>query len=324
MIVDNIPLAGSPAKLLSPSAQDINLVSEKAGHLEPILDGQAFEIDGLSLYVEGPDLLSRLKSSAPLFEINLTKEVAPDLFLDPYAHRIHTVGGGADFSNGLMKNCVIVQINGRDTLVSTQAEDARWRSARYQMNKPTSFAHAAWELDASQSSDAFEYSVTVDFWTDGQSMTEPPTATVALAAPGTTLDKPRVAQAVGWPGKVVAFQLHFGAKVHKQSTMSIRTEMPGKGGLGHGLLRAIALAEATAPLHHYISLAEVMDASVDAQFIPNTNQPVGFVATLDFSARLEEKEKLSVAILDDTAFTWFEMRLNGTELRRPHMVKSNP
>lgn len=106
MIIDRMPLAGRAAYLGDGDSINLAAAADQSGRTDEILEGQSYEIAGLSLYLEGDDLLALYaRDDKPLIQVAVIKEMFPGLFADPNAHRVHTVAGFEDLRRGTGRAC---------------------------------------------------------------------------------------------------------------------------------------------------------------------------------------------------------------------------
>ena len=97
MIIDQIALSGLDAYLIDREQDPLNVnlaQSGQIGHSIQPGEGRVFELSSISLLCRSDRLYELMSRQAtPLFTIDVSKEMFPGLYSDPYAHRVHNLAG---------------------------------------------------------------------------------------------------------------------------------------------------------------------------------------------------------------------------------------
>jgi hypothetical protein len=331
MIIDQSALSGLPAYLIpdangTSASVDLSRTPGVAGRSLRLWPGDTMQVSGIQLLLEAADLEQLFGwQSAPLLSVRVKKEMFPLLIEDPYANRVHNVGGFEDLQRGRGDSLRILEVGGIPTLVSAGQGATKWSSMIYRMAQPVRFSAAAWHLDGSRNvpADAFTYSLTLDLWGDGRPLTQPASESVNLA---TTLrpDDNRFARFTH-DGAAAAYQIHFQAEVDHDSYLRERLAgLNDAESVGRPLLQAVNLLEPLEPVHEFHSLHELMLNSSEHELHWVPGSPLRrMTAVLDVSATLTGPDRADVPgesielTVHTDAFTYVEARLAATVLVRP-------
>ena len=324
MITDRFPLTGSPAYLAAPGG-GIDLAAgvpaagsgPASGISPPIGEHRVLDVDSIDLLFEANDLVPLLARAAqPIIEVRTKKELFPQLVTDPFARRVHTIGGMDDFSRGTLDGCRVMEIEGRATLVTETGGAARWTSPRFVFAGPLPIADVAWELALSRLGpvSTFDYDLKLRVW-DG-----PPDALVAQAAVAITGGAgPAAPRARQLPADVVAtaVQLEFVARVSREAAVieshSIETS---DGRLGIPMLQAIHLLERRDSAMAFHSLHELNVRSKEFTLYGTGDAPLTTgIARLDFRAALTGGDAIEIVVAPGS-FRAFEARLSASIIER--------
>jgi hypothetical protein len=331
MIIDQSALSGLRAYLIpdthgTPTSVDLSRLPGVAGRSLRLGPGDTLQVSGIQLLLEADDLEQLFgRQSPPLLSVRVNKEIFPMLIEDPYANRVHNVGGFEDFQRGRGDGLRVLDVGGIPTLVSAGHGATTWSSMVYQMAQPVRFSAAAWHLDASRNvpTGAFAYSLTLDLWANGQLLTQPASESVNLAA-SQRPDENRFTRFTH-DEAATAYQIHFQADVHQDNYMRERIVGPNDPeSVGRPLLQAVNLLEPLEPAHEFHSLHELLLNCSEHELHWAPGSPLRrMTAFLDVSATLTgpDREGLSGESIELTvhteAFTYVEARLAATVLVRP-------
>ncbi len=316
MIIDQTPLAGAEAYLTSSDGR-VNLAegSGRAGATQEIAEGLAHEIDSMGLLLEGEDLLPLYaRQEKPLFTIELTKEMFPGLFRNPYASRVHQLAGLEALRRGEFDGMQAMEVNGVPTLVTLGDSSAIWRSAIYRLPKPTTIADIAWDLAPSRKThkEAFRYQIDIEIWRDSPEGPSQTQAVVTDRAP----DEERFRDSIDLE-RVAAFRLGLRAAVRRDQQMQeLMVGLPERDPLGLPLLQAIYLREPVASRFAFSSLLEVTAGASQYHLFEEAEGPARrLLVHLPFAATLLKGESISLTVMDDR-IKRLEARLNALVLVR--------
>ncbi|MCA8931916.1 MAG: hypothetical protein KDA49_05580 [Rhodospirillaceae bacterium] len=331
MIIDRMPLAGRAAYLGDGDSINLAAAADQSGRTDEILEGQSYEIAGLSLYLEGDDLLALYaRDDKPLIQVAVIKEMFPGLFADPNAHRVHTVAGFEDLRRGTRAGLRALEVDGIPTLVATGTGKSGWRSAIYRMPHAITLSDAAWDMAVSRltPADTFTYSLSVEVWVSGQDIEAEPGTVVALTPPDAGPGQARLATGLTLPDgspvdKVIAYRVLLSAEVYHDTLLSERhVGLPSDEGLGCPLLRAVHLLEPTVSSLDFHSLHEIEAAGAQARLL-DPPKFTRMIASLDVPATLNRKERMQIRVRKD-AFKRAEAWLDGEVRLRPPLVDTDP
>jgi hypothetical protein len=338
MIIDRAQLAGLDAYLQEPSNPGvIDLaglsVFPVRARTTALPKGRQLEISGVRILMEGQDLgpmfqFQRDSGGSPfsIFQVSIVKEMFPDLYADPFRHRVHNVAGNQDFREGTLKNGTIMEIEGVPTIVSLGKGVCQWISKVYRLPGPITIDGVAWELATSRLSPAesFRYQIVVDC-RDGAGNA------VGSITSGTGMrsaDQPRVKDLrTSVIRGVSSLQVTFKAEVKQDSTLMERQLPTFNESVGRPLLRAVNVLELLGDsIYDIHSLTELEHVSRDMRLNETPGpQITRATLTLDLNAILVSSETQdsaggrfeSVALtLHSRQFNRFEARLVGDSMTR--------
>jgi hypothetical protein len=341
MIIDESSLSGLAA-YLTDEHSNTNLAGSITARWPPfgqtVGEGKLAEIRGLSLHLNGSDIESLwgLPSSLSppwLLSLRIVKEMFPRLYADPYANRVHFIGGFEDFRRGVAENLQVLEVDGIATLVSSEEGDCSWTSAMYKMPDPVRLNAAAWDMASARlaAPDSYHYSLSLETWQGTDPLDGPSSGTTPLtvassptpggAVPGATPDVPRLNQGAFDLHNVVAYRVKMTARVRGEAYVREQySEGNAAALLGFPLIRAITLLEPVAPAHDFYSLHEVTLASNEYKLFDNQdNPPVRFTAALNVAATLTKDEYMELHINVPDMQT-IEARLEATLKVRPPAI----
>lgn len=296
MITDRIQLAGLDAYFRDPATEKVNLgLITPTIRTAPVNKGKQIEISGIQLLIEHQNLLALLSYpsddqdipiEAPLFKISVVKEMFPNLFADPFSHRVHNIAGYIDFKEGTLANGRVMEIDGIPTIVSIGKDDCIWVSKEYKMPDPISIDAIAWELATSKLThpDSFFYCIKIspkDILGNILPPIEIGNTDMMLKA-----DAKRAIDSLDNTG-IKSFQITFTAKVLEDSNIKERHLPNINEKVGRPLLRAINILEPIKSIYEINSLSEVQNLCSNFQFFENSGTVITrFTGTLDISATL--------------------------------------
>lgn len=320
MMIDRITTAGVSAYVPnSVAAAGLNLAGGQ-GRIGPVGAGKVLRISGIQLSIAASPLVSLLERQAsPMVEILIEKELLTGLFDDPYARRIHTVGGYEDFRRGLAEQCAILEVDGVATLVSVGNATASWKSPIFGMPDPTNFVAAAWDLAVAKDltpADAFAYSIDLAGWYASDAVSGPASASLPIADTRGPADD-RHNRSIGFEQDVVAYQLIFRGDVRADSYLRER-RVAGESSesIGLPLLRSVSLLEEVDSAFSFHSLAELLLRSSRVHtFDDDAGVAARVTAYLDIPVILTAGESLLVRATD--AVDSLYAQLDAEELLRP-------
>jgi hypothetical protein len=326
MIIDQTTLAGRGAYLVDLDG-NVNLAFRPAPNIgrwpkydDEIGEGKIIDVEGINLQIESADLLTLYSYQArPILSLTIIKEMFPGLYNDPYAHRVHKIGGFDDFKRGRAKNIDVLEVEGTPTLVSVGYQACSWLSPIYNMPEPVSIDAVAWDLATARrpQDESFKYELEYRAWTGfgGGS----PTVTVQLAH-NLPPDAGRFKNIEAEVGnlEVVAYQIFFRANVKHDAYLRERYVGTRRGeSLGRPLLRAVNVLEQVEPLHTLYSLYELcLRSGEHLLFEQGTEPPQRLTVSLDVAATLTKGESVELTVHHE-GFTNVEARLDATVLVRP-------
>jgi hypothetical protein len=326
MISDRFPLTGTPAYLLGPIGNvDLMAVGGGApapfsGKSQPIGLHRVLDIDCIDLHFTAPDLTALLaQQAAPIIEVHTVKEMF-NLSTDPYARRVHTIGGKDDFGRGTLSNCRAMEIEGRTTLVSTGIGPAQWISPQYLFETPIDLAELAWDFSLSRLTppDAFRYDISLNLWSGaaGALALQPRLAVVTDVSAAATRTFSLAA-----PATISAIQIAFVARPVREAAIAERHASDSQGAtLGMPLLEAIHLLERRDSSMVFRSLHELSVASEEFTLYGAGAAPLtAGIARLSLRAALTGSDSVEI-ILPTGAFLSFEARLSASLIDRPPVI----
>lgn len=318
MIIDRRTLAG-PASYFFDANNSANAnLAGASGTVGPVAEGRMLRITGLQLSILADNLLDLMDpQQGTLLEVVINKELLPGVFADPYATRVHTIGGYEDFRRGAAVNCTAMEVEGVATLVSVGASPAQWTSPVFRLPKETNFTAAAWDLVPSRlaTGQLFSYTITLAGWYLGQDPAGNSSETLPQIQKA--LDQPRFQPTVSFAQSIVAFQVAFSADVGADTYLRerlIASDAPAP--LGPPLLRGISLIEAVDPVYRFRSLSELLMRTTRTQFLGPANvAPVRLTAYLDLAVTLTRGESITVS--GGNALASLLVQIDAEELIRP-------
>ncbi|MCX6251738.1 MAG: hypothetical protein NTX61_13425 [Bacteroidetes bacterium] len=331
MLLDNIKLSGKDAYLLAnrtaAGGGSINLggANPQKGITPEIGKGEVLEISGIFLHIEsGADLLPLFsRQSNKLVSVDVKKEMFPELFKDPYKHRVHTISGYDDFNRGAFENLRVMEVDGYPTLVSEGTQPCKWISAIYQFPRQFTIDSAAWYIPTSKLTpkDGFSYELKMHIWNNDH-IQQPASHIIVLASTGTKPDADRIKDNIQPHAKnIKAYQMEFNATVNFDTYF--RERQVGNNdtqSTGRPLLRAINLLEMVEPVYDFYSLEELMAASAKYEFFQERDQELkGMTLALIATAALEENEEYSITVHSDK-FKIFQARLAAELKLKPPAI----
>ena len=325
MIIDRITLAGEENYLKCDGGIDLSGPAGSypvVGKHREIVEGELLEIHGVSVLLEAENLMPLMKRQAePLLSIEVRKEVFPRLFIDPYSHRVHTIGEFEDLNAGVARSMRAMEVDGIPTLVSEGFDETcRWTSAAYEMPRPVRLVAAAWDLAASAHTpeEAFTYSLQLAAKIENQ--VHPSLIPLTTNPPG-----PQAPRATEFTPQehVVAYQVAFEADVDYDAFIRERRGgLPLAGPLGRPLLQAVHLLESVEPAYLFYSLAEAIAKSMDHKLFSEPGGPPKRLSLLlDVTAKLTKGEEISLRV-HRNCFEYVEGRLEASVETRPPKPRS--
>jgi hypothetical protein len=333
MILDQITLAGLDAYLRLAGAEGVDISSfapcsqpgapsVRAGRSQPLGDGVALQVTALRVLLERDGLFDALRRSPePLLRVVVDKEVFPGLFADPYAHRVHRIGGFDDFGRGALDNVRVLDVGDVPTLVSTgDSERCRYRSPIVRLPSRTSFRSAAWEIPTSKLSprEGLTYSLDLRIWPPGASPSS--SGRVLALAKDAAPAAPRCVAALDDAGDVGMYQIELRAKVTLDTDIDERLPRgEARESIGRPLLSAVHLLEAVPSVLSFHSLQELIDGADDRLLLDeHGGPPRRLMVRLPISAILGKGESIRLEICGEPPpFTYLEARLEATVVSRP-------
>ncbi len=331
MIIDTVHLSGREAYLRE--GDEVNLVAAPShtGSSAPLteeIEGIAIDVSGIHLFIEGDDLLERYPrpdaaEDTPLLSISVHKEMFPEFFADPYAHRVHAIAGFEDFNRGAHDGVRVMEVEGFPTLVSVGTGEARWLSPVYPMYRPVPLAAAAWDLATSRltPSDGFTYQLTLQYWTDGQDVaTDAPADLVLTPDGGASPANLRFRTDLGL-ADVIAYQVAFTAQVRYDTFLyEYQYGAHEIESLGRPLLRGVHVLEPIESMHTYYSLRELQARAMDFNLFDVPAPQRYLTVMLDFTALLVRNEFITLRVEQADLFERVEARLDAEVRLRPPMI----
>lgn len=332
MIIDQVPIAGKAAYLLpesalsNPAQAEVNLAPMKTGRSDHLDEGQVLAVEGIQLHLAADDLVPLLRrQERPMLSVTVHKEMFPGLFRNPFAHRVHFIGGHEDLNRGQMVAMRCMEVNGAATLVSTDGDMSYWTSAVYRLPVPVNLEAAAWDLAATKltPADGFRYSLALECWTNTHAG-ESDVIKIVLIENGTPVDD-RLHESNLLRSRargIRAYRLLLAASVSHDTFLRERHTATGSGSsIGQPLLRSVQLLERTVSSHEFHSLQELISAAGEYHLV---EQPVGvhrnLRVRLGISAKLAKGEWLSVGI-HSPDITYATARMDARMFLRPASVK---
>ena len=321
MIIDEIALSGGAAYLRA--AQDrVTILPGETATSRPVGLGEAVEVDGIDLLLSVDDARSLFRRhDTPLFTVELRKELFPNLYLDPYEHRIVQLSGFEDLRRQARTDMILMEIDGIATLVSPGDRiRCGWQSARYPLPAVSEVDVVAWDLAASTltPADNFSYTVVFHTWAPGQEdLPEGAQQTHVLTdGAGHSPQAPRH-RVLANPLRIVGYRFEFTAAVQHDAALAERHgRIEPDRSLGTPLLQALYVLERTPRAHAFHSLQEVIAAASSYQML-DPQPPLSLVTvSLQLQATLTQGEAILLH-LPQGEVKWIEARLNATDRRRP-------
>jgi hypothetical protein len=279
-----------------------------------------WDVTSVEVFIETDDLMSLFtRRDEPLMTVDVTKELFPSLFADPYRSRVHTIGGFDDLTKGTHEGLRVMEVDGHPTLVTEGTGESVWVSPIYHFDKSFELTSAAWDLGTSKRTpaDGFDYTIKLHAWQSGEDTGSPASMVVDLAD-GLTPAANRIKEGLSAKASdVAAYQIEFRAAVTHDTYLSER-HLSGSDGqtLGRPVLRSLNLLEKREPTLTFHSLRELMLASNGYHLIDEAGPPRRLTASLDVSAALSEGERIELTI-NHNGFTTVEARLDATIQMRP-------
>ncbi|AFZ47585.1 hypothetical protein Cyast_1624 [Cyanobacterium stanieri PCC 7202] len=327
MIIDRVQLAGIDAYLRD--AEDINLASSpnNMGITKSVQLGMGVDVSGINLLLKADNLLELMSRSnledRPMLKITLRKEMFPQFYADPYAHRVHTIGGYDDFHRGLIRNMRAMEVEGQATLVSLNVGECSWQSPIYVFPQPIQLKGAAWELATSRltPSDGFGYGVTLDMWVQGQDPENDSPTTIEIVSEGSTSPSQpedlRHQTNLESKEDIIAYRILFKADVQFDSYLTEFQFRQGQNNsLGRPLLRKFHLLESIDSTYTIFSLHELESQCSEFSILEVSPPLQTLTAYLPLSALLVENESIILEINSDY-FSICEAHLNAQVIVRP-------
>lgn len=319
MMIDEVSLSGVSAYLRRADGA-VTLQTGERGESVPVGKGETVEINAVDLYLEvesALDLFSR--GDDPLFTFELQKEVFPNFFFDPHAHRVHQIAGFEDFNRTEKTNMTVLEIDGIPTLVSPgNTAGCAWRSARYRLPKPLLLDAVAWTLAASRGTppDALSYRMTLTHWPPASAQLQDAQGTTVALTQGAHRPMDARHRELSPGTEIGGYQIEFGAEVHFDSALVERHGNLQKQSVGTPLLQGVFLVEKLEPLYAVHSLQELVNQSSSYQLLDPAAPIQRMTARVHFPAILTEGERLSIAV-QSTKIRRCEARIDATLRQRP-------
>jgi hypothetical protein len=325
MMIDQIALSGELAYLRTSDGR-ISLAPGDSGISAAVLEGEVVDVNAIDLLLEFDDAsLLVARGDAALMTVEISKEIFPDLYLDPHRHRIHQVAGYEDFRSAETSDFTIMETDGVPTLISPGTPElATWTSAKYALPRPMEVAAVAWTLATSKSTvrNAYSYDLALRFWPDGGSSSLPSSAaqsgllTHDPHRPGDdrffTFDN---------PVKMIGFQILFTASViHDAAILERHSSTASERSLGTPLLQGVYLLEPRNSVYELFSVHEIIAQSSAFQFFDPSPPLQRMYARLHLPAILTEGEKITVSV-SDAGIKRCEARLDAVLRTRPPEAK---
>jgi hypothetical protein len=331
MIIDRVRLAGLDAYLRDQGVVNLAVSNNHRGQSTSVKEGVGIDVSGISLLLEANDLLKLYPRSAaphdkPLLAITVKKEMFPEFFADPYAHRVHTIAGFEDFQRGILSAMRPMEVEGQATLVSLGSGSCGWVSPAYRLHGPIQIAAAAWDLATSRLTppDSFTYTLSLVYWTVGQDP-ETDTPSAALLAPASGPG------AVARPGylrhradiqlkDVISYRIAFKANVNYDAFLTEMQFGPDVGrSLGRPLLRAVHVLEPIESIYKIYCLHELESRCSEFTLL-DVAQPLRTLsAYIDLPAMLIENEEIAIQVAPEL-FERCEARLDAEIRIRPPLI----
>lgn len=326
MIIDRTRLAGDAAYLTDEGAINLALSQNHTGELEVKMRGMGIDVSGvrLLLRMRDQDLRSLYARSdvdgEPILSFFVTKELFPEFFADPYAHRVHTVAGFEDFQRGRSVNLRAMEVEGKATLVALDWGDCAWESPVYNLSEPMTLASAAWELASARLTpdDSFHYALGLQTWTANQDpAVDTPNGVELVSAPAKPSDlRHRTGLNLD---DVIAYRVVFKAQVKRDSDL-LEVQFVGDGLQGgRPLLRAVHLLEPVQSPYVFSCLHELASQCNEFSFLEPSLPLETLSVYVELPALLVHRESIRVAV---QAGLWdvVEAQLDGEIRVRPPLV----
>jgi hypothetical protein len=329
MIIDRVRLAGDLAYLTDQGAIDLATSANGRGQSLPVGEGLGLELSGVHLLLRAKDMHKLYARTAgdgkPLLAFAVTKEMFPEFFADPYAHRVHSIAGFEDFQRGFLQNMRAMEVEGKATLVSLGWGGCAWLSPIYRLPMPVPVRSMVWELASARLApdEGFGYLLRLQTWHAGQDpTTDTPTETQIAPATGSGVARPsELRHRTGLDLKdVIAYRVTFKADVQRDTDL-LETQIGPDDGqpLGRPLLRAVHLLEPITSAFAFHSLHELEMRSSDFSFLEPVLPLQTLTAFVALPALLVHREALALEV---RAGVWelAEARLDAEVRVRPPVI----
>lgn len=329
MIIDRVRLAGDAAYLTDQGAIDLATSTNRRGQSLPIGEGLGLEVAGVHLLLQAKDmhkLYSRTDNDGkPLLAFAMSKEMFPEFFADPYAHRVHSVAGFEDFQRGLLDNMRAMEVEGKATLVSMGLGSCAWMSPIYRLPMPMPIRSVVWELASARLApdEGFGYVLRLQIWSDGQDpATDTPSENQIAPAAGSGLARPSdLRHRIGIDLKdVIAYRVVFKADVQRDTDLFETQYGPDDGQmLGRPLLRAVHLLEPITSAYAFHSLHELEIRSAEFSFLEPVLPLQTLSAFVALPALLIHREAMALEV-SPAVWELVEARIDAEVRVRPPVI----
>lgn len=326
MIIDRTRLAGDLAYLTDQGTHNLAQSPIQRGSTQPIVRGMGLDVSGVRLLLRGPDLRKLYARSEqdgrPLLSFTVTKELFPEFFADPYAHRVHSVAGFEDFQRGRFHNLRALEVEGRATLVAQDWGSCSWLSPIYSLPTPTALTAAAWELASARLTpdDGFAYLLRLQIWVSGEDPATDPGSEVAITPSGALARPSDLRHRRDLKlGDVIAYRVAFKAEV-RRDTNFLENQFAGDDPQGgRPLLRAVHLLEPVPSPYIFACLHELEGRCSSFSFLEPSLPLTTLSAYLDLPALLVHREVIELAVRPGV-WDVVEAHLDGEVRIRPPLV----
>lgn len=324
MITDTIDLSGLPTYFTDASTGGLNLALAATGVLTalspPLRSGQQWEVSGLDFVFDTDQATQLLKRQTdPILEIGVIRELLPGHYRNAYKTRVHAISGQEDFSDGVLENAFLSDVQGVLTLVASDQDTCRWLSKPFDLITPSKIDAVAWHMAVSKRTHDGAFTYTARLHTVDESGATNVIDLVVNADPA----QKSFAEGLNLSG-IVSFQFEFIAEVNASTYFSERRRGRLEDGAGLPLLHGVSVLEEIESSLRFHSLSEMLNVGV---FDPLVDFAASGAQTLRFSANLQailntsktldavagRFERIELAV-NAAAFTHFEARIIGEEM----------
>lgn len=324
MITDTIDLSGLATYFTDPSSGSLNLASGSTGVTSalspPLKSGQQWEVSGLDFVFDTDQAAQMLKRQTdPILEIGVIRELLPGHYRDAYKTRVHAISGQEDFSDGVLENAFLSDVQGVLTLVASDQDTCRWLSKPFDLVTPGHIDTVAWHMAVSKRTHDGAFTYTARLHVVDESGSADVIDLLVNADPA----HKSFAEGLNLSG-IVSFQFEFIAKVSASTYFSERRRGRLEEGAGLPLLHGVSVLEEIDSALCFHSLSEMLNIGA---FDPPADFTASGAQTLRFSANVQailntsktldagvgHFERVELAV-NAAAFTHFEARIIGEEM----------